>query len=97
MNNIEFENMVLGTNRKEESIMEQPVWDVRCWLEGLNQGEYLKVTKDGREYADADELFREIVTYGEYERSFEDGNILTIVYKNGNTIILKGQVVEVAE
>ncbi len=85
MENIEFENMI--DNGRIEN---QLVWDVRCWLEGLNQGEYLKVIKDGRAYANANELFTEIVAYGEYERSIEDGNILTVVYRNGDVIELEG-------
>lgn len=88
---------MLGTNKKEESIMEQPVWDVRCWLQGLNEGEYLKVTQEGKVYTNPDELFRKVVSYGEYERSFEDGNTLTVVYKNGDVITLEGQVMEVAK
>lgn len=85
MENIEFENIL-----DEGRIENQPVWDVRCWLEGLNQGEYLKVTKNGRAYTNADELFTEIVSHGDYERSIEDGNILTVVYKNGDVITLEG-------
>lgn len=82
--------MILGTNRKEESIMEQPVWNIRCWLEGLNQGVYLKVIKDGQSYANADELFRELVSLGDYERNIEDGDILTVVYRNGDIVRLEG-------
>lgn len=90
MNNLEFENMILGTNGKEESIMEQPVWEVRCWLEGLTKGEYLKVNKDGQAFMDADELFMEIIAYGDYESCKEYKNILIIVYKNGDRIKLEG-------
>lgn len=85
MENIEFENMI--DNGRIEN---QPVWDVRCWLEGLNEGEYLKVIKDGRAYANADEVFTEIVAYGDYERSIIDGNMLTVVYRNGDVIELEG-------
>lgn len=52
MNNIEFNNMVLGTNIKEESITEQPIWEVRCWLESLNEGEYVEVTMNDIKYKD---------------------------------------------
>ncbi|MBY6835998.1 hypothetical protein FDG50_00445 [Clostridium botulinum] len=75
---------------KKELIMDMPVWDVRCWLQGLNEGEYLKVIKEGKVYTNADDLFDEIVIYGNYERSIEDGNILTVVYKNGEVITLEG-------
>ncbi|EES48504.1 hypothetical protein NE172_06335 [Clostridium botulinum] len=75
---------------KKELIMDMPVWDVRCWLQGLNEGEYLKVIKEGKVYTNADDLFDEIVIYGKYERSIEDGNILTVVYKNGEVITLEG-------
>ncbi|MBN1051616.1 hypothetical protein DV092_06040 [Clostridium botulinum] len=75
---------------KKELIMDMPVWDVRCWLQGLNEGEYLKVIKEGKAYTNADDLFDEIVIYGNYERSIEDGNILTVVYKNGEVITLEG-------
>lgn len=85
--NKELLNSLTG---EEERIENQPIWDVRCWLEGLNQGEYLKVIKDGQVYTNADELFNEIVSYGEYERNIEDGNVLTVVYKNGDVIKLQG-------
>ncbi len=85
MENIEFENML-----DEGKIENQPVWDVRCWLEGLNQEYYLKIIKEGRAYTNADELFTEIVGHGDYERSIEDGNILTVVYKNGDIVTLEG-------
>ncbi|NFT92025.1 hypothetical protein FDF86_06290 [Clostridium botulinum] len=75
---------------KKELIMDMPVWDVRCWLQGLNEGEYLKVIKEGKAYTNADDLFDEMVIYGNYERSIEDGNILTVVYKNGEVITLEG-------
>jgi hypothetical protein len=78
----------------QESIMDEPIWDVRCWLEGLNQGEYIAVTKDGQPYTNADELFREVISNGEYERSFGDGDILIVVYKNADTITLKGIIKE---
>lgn len=90
MINLEFENMVLGTNRVEERIEDQPIWDVRCWLEGLNENEFLKIIKDGQTYTNADELFTEILTHGDYEKSIQDGNILTIIYKNGDIIKLEG-------
>ena len=85
MENIEFENML-----DEGRIENQPIWDVRCWLQGLNEGEYLKVIKDGRAYTNADDLFDEIVIHGNYERCIEDGNVLTVVYKNGDVITLEG-------
>jgi hypothetical protein len=87
----EIKNMVLGTNMKEERIEDQPIWDIRCWLESLNQGEYSKVMKDGQTYADADDLFRELVGYGDYERSIEEGDTLKVVYKNGDVVKLEGK------
>lgn len=81
---------LLNSLKDEERIENQPVWDVRCWLEGLKQGEYLKVMKDGQVYTNADELFTELVSHGEYERNIEDGNVLAIVYQNGDVIKLQG-------
>lgn len=92
MDIVEFENMILGTNRNEddERIENQPIWDIRCWLEDLNQGVYSEVIMDRQSYTNADELFREIVSFGDYEKIIEDGNILTVDYENRDSVRLEG-------